>query len=126
MPKNKKEEPTEEGKASRGRGRPRKSQSPSKKDEAKAKSKGKGSPAKGKGKGKDKGKDSKEEEKKTKKDPAAPKKGLSNYMFYGNEVRPKLMKDHPDWKVGDIGKHDLLLSHCFMLEVDFEPDSNMT
>lgn len=99
-----KAEPEEEKKV---RGRPKGDKASPKQPNAKAKVEDK---AKGKAKkSKDKGKlpqDAKEEKdsKKKKKDPAAPKKALSNYMIFGNEVRPKMMKDHPEWKVGDFGK----------------------
>lgn len=96
-----KAEPEEEKKV---RGRPKGEKASPRQSKAKAKVDDK---AKGKAKkSKDKGKDAKEEKdsKKKKKDPAAPKKALSNYMIFGNEVRPKMMKDHPDWKVGDFGK----------------------
>lgn len=48
----------------------------------------------------------KEEEKKEKKvkDKAAPKKAMTSFMAFGAIHRPQIMKDHPDWKIGDIGK----------------------
>jgi hypothetical protein len=86
--------------------RAKSSSSPEAKGKSKADDKVKGK-AKA-GKNKDEGKDMKVEEeakkkKKVKKDPACPKRGLSGYMFFGNEIRPKMMIDHPEWKVGDFG-----------------------
>merc|ERR1712226_1357278 len=41
---------------------------------------------------------------KAKKDPNAPKRGLSAFMFFGKEERPKVMKDHPNFTVPEVGK----------------------
>jgi len=36
--------------------------------------------------------------------PNAPKGALGSYFIFMGGERPQLMKDHPDWKIGDIGK----------------------
>lgn len=41
---------------------------------------------------------------KRKKDPNAPKRGLSAYMFFANEQREKVREEHPGIKFGDVGK----------------------
>lgn len=41
---------------------------------------------------------------KKKKDPNAPKRGLSAYMFFANEQRDKVREDNPGIKFGDVGK----------------------
>ncbi|KAI4745339.1 hypothetical protein E4T44_15108, partial [Aureobasidium sp. EXF-8845] len=41
---------------------------------------------------------------KKKKDPNAPKRGLSAYMFFANETREKVREDNPGIKFGDVGK----------------------
>ncbi|THY89808.1 hypothetical protein D6C93_06772 [Aureobasidium pullulans] len=41
---------------------------------------------------------------KKKKDPNAPKRGLSAYMFFANEQREKVREDNPGIKFGDVGK----------------------
>ncbi|KAF2500020.1 hypothetical protein BU16DRAFT_522875 [Lophium mytilinum] len=42
--------------------------------------------------------------KKAKKDPNAPKRGLSAYMFFANEQRDKVREDNPGIKFGEVGK----------------------
>ncbi|KAK3059804.1 Non-histone chromosomal protein 6 [Coniosporium uncinatum] len=44
--------------------------------------------------------------KKTKKgkDPNAPKRGLSAYMFFANDQRDKVREDNPGIKFGEVGK----------------------
>ncbi|KZM18271.1 DNA binding, bending [Ascochyta rabiei] len=42
--------------------------------------------------------------KKKKKDPNAPKRGLSAYMFFANEQRDKVREDNPGIKFGEVGK----------------------
>merc|ERR1712173_490594 len=37
-------------------------------------------------------------------DPNAPKRALSSYMCYANDVRPSLFKKNPDSSIGEIGK----------------------
>lgn len=44
------------------------------------------------------------EKKKVKKDPNAPKKGLSGYMFFVKEMRTKVAAENPDMSFGDLGK----------------------
>jgi hypothetical protein len=41
---------------------------------------------------------------KKKKDPNAPKRGLSAYMFFANEQRDKVREDNPGIKFGEVGK----------------------
>ncbi|EIW68534.1 hypothetical protein TREMEDRAFT_32029 [Tremella mesenterica DSM 1558] len=41
---------------------------------------------------------------KEKKDPNAPKRGLSAYMFFVQDYRPKIKNDHPDVSFGETGK----------------------
>ncbi|KAF1982293.1 Non-histone chromosomal protein 6 [Aulographum hederae CBS 113979] len=41
---------------------------------------------------------------KKKKDPNAPKRGLSAYMFFANDQRDKVREDHPGIKFGEVGK----------------------
>ncbi|KAF1813016.1 nucleosome binding protein [Eremomyces bilateralis CBS 781.70] len=41
---------------------------------------------------------------KRKKDPNAPKRGLSAYMFFANDNRDKVREDNPGIKFGDVGK----------------------
>lgn len=43
-------------------------------------------------------------EKKAKKDPNQPKKPCGAYIFFCNDKRPAVKKDHPDWGVAQIGK----------------------
>jgi len=50
-----------------------------------------------KGKGKAKGE-------KRKKDPNAPKRGLSAYMFFANDKRDKVREENPGIKFGEVGK----------------------
>jgi len=50
-----------------------------------------------------KGKATKASEKK-KKDPNAPKRGLSAYMFFANEQRDKVREENPGIKFGEVGK----------------------
>jgi len=52
-----------------------------------------------------KGKVEKKEKKvKAKKDPNAPKRGLSAFMFFAKEERPKVLKDNPSFGVPEVGK----------------------
>jgi len=51
--------------------------------------------AKGKAKGKTE---------KRKKDPNAPKRGLSAYMFFANDNRDKVREENPGIKFGEVGK----------------------
>lgn len=46
----------------------------------------------------------KETKVKRKKDPNAPKRGLSAYMFFANDQREKVREDNPGIKFGDVGK----------------------
>jgi len=46
----------------------------------------------------------KETKVKRKKDPNAPKRGLSAYMFFANENRDKVHKENPGIKFGEVGK----------------------
>jgi len=46
----------------------------------------------------------KETKVKRKKDPNAPKRGLSAYMFFANDNREKVREDNPGIKFGDVGK----------------------
>jgi len=46
----------------------------------------------------------KETKVKRKKDPNAPKRGLSAYMFFANENRDKVREDNPGIKFGEVGK----------------------
>lgn len=39
---------------------------------------------------------------KKKKDPNAPKRGLSSFMFFSNELRPKLKEEQPDLSFGEL------------------------
>ena len=39
-----------------------------------------------------------------KKDPNAPKRPLTAYFIFTNDIRPELKEENPDWKVGDIAK----------------------
>lgn len=41
---------------------------------------------------------------KKKKDPNAPKRGLSAYMFFANEQRDKVREENPGIKFGEVGK----------------------
>lgn len=41
---------------------------------------------------------------KKKKDPNAPKRGLSAYMFFANEQREKVREENPGIKFGEVGK----------------------
>ncbi|OAL49406.1 non-histone chromosomal protein 6 [Pyrenochaeta sp. DS3sAY3a] len=50
------------------------------------------------------GKGKKEAVGKKKKDPNAPKRGLSAYMFFANEQRDKVREDNPGIKFGEVGK----------------------
>ncbi|KAF2712487.1 hypothetical protein K504DRAFT_372137 [Pleomassaria siparia CBS 279.74] len=51
-----------------------------------------------------KGKAAKETAGKKKKDPNAPKRGLSAYMFFANDQRDKVREDNPGIKFGEVGK----------------------
>ena len=67
-----------------------------------------------KGKGKAKGK--------KKKDPNAPKRGQSNFMFNSNEVQAKVKEENPDatfgqivsWRKISLAWYDLLTNCCFV------------
>lgn len=48
--------------------------------------------------------DGKTKKKKAVKDPDAPKRCTSSYMFFAQEMRPSVVKDHPDAKVTEISK----------------------
>ena len=39
-----------------------------------------------------------------KKDPNAPKRGMSAFMFYSCDRRPQLKTQNPDWGFGEFGK----------------------
>ena len=39
-----------------------------------------------------------------KKDPNAPKRGMSAFMFYSVDRRPQLKTQNPDWGFGEFGK----------------------
>lgn len=41
---------------------------------------------------------------KKKKDPNAPKRGLSAYMFFANDNRDKVREENPGIKFGEVGK----------------------
>lgn len=41
---------------------------------------------------------------KKKKDPNEPKRGMSSFMYFSNEVRPKIKKEHPEMSFGELGK----------------------
>uniref|UniRef100_A0A0D6R3Y0 HMG box domain-containing protein n=1 Tax=Araucaria cunninghamii TaxID=56994 RepID=A0A0D6R3Y0_ARACU len=43
-------------------------------------------------------------EKKKQKDPNAPKRGLSAYMFYANENRERVRTENPNITFGQVGK----------------------
>ncbi|KAJ4350739.1 Non-histone chromosomal protein 6 [Ascochyta clinopodiicola] len=51
-----------------------------------------------------KGRATKADSGKKKKDPNAPKRGLSAYMFFANEQRDKVREDNPGIKFGEVGK----------------------
>ena len=40
----------------------------------------------------------------TKKDPNAPKRSLTAFMFYSSKRRPELKEENPDWGFGQFGK----------------------
>jgi len=46
----------------------------------------------------------KETKVKRKKDPNAPKRGLSAYMFFANAQRDKVREENPGIKFGEVGK----------------------
>jgi len=46
----------------------------------------------------------KETKVKRKKDPNAPKRGLSAYMFFANDNRDKVREENPGIKFGEVGK----------------------
>jgi hypothetical protein len=54
--------------------------------------------------------------KKAKKDPNAPKRGKSSFMFYSNEIRATIKEENPDLSFGDLGK--LIGSKFKALEAD--------
>ncbi|KAI9492702.1 HMG box protein [Zychaea mexicana] len=45
-----------------------------------------------------------EKKKRSKKDPNAPKRGLSAYMFFSQENRTQIQQENPDAAFGQIGK----------------------
>ncbi|CAO3618489.1 unnamed protein product [Cunninghamella blakesleeana] len=49
-------------------------------------------------------KDNKKEKKRGKKDPSAPKRGLSAYMFFSQQNRNKVKEENPDATFGQLGK----------------------
>jgi len=49
-------------------------------------------------------KKSKERVTKTRKDPNAPKRGLSAYMFFANEQRENVREENPGISFGQVGK----------------------
>ncbi|KAJ4295788.1 Non-histone chromosomal protein 6 [Collariella sp. IMI 366227] len=51
-----------------------------------------------------KGKSGKPEKRRTKKDPNAPKRGLSAYMFFANEQRENVREENPGVSFGQVGK----------------------
>ncbi|KAI2463283.1 Non-histone chromosomal protein 6 [Annulohypoxylon bovei var. microspora] len=50
------------------------------------------------------GKTGKVEKRKSKKDPNAPKRGLSAYMFFANEQRENVRDENPGISFGQVGK----------------------
>ncbi len=42
--------------------------------------------------------------KRAKKDPNAPKKGLSSYMFFSKAMRPKVLEEHPGIAFTEVAK----------------------
>ncbi|KAK4207323.1 High mobility group box domain containing protein [Rhypophila sp. PSN 637] len=46
----------------------------------------------------------KEKTRRTKKDPNAPKRGLSAYMFFANEQRENVREENPGVSFGEVGK----------------------
>ncbi|PSR77666.1 Non-histone chromosomal protein 6 [Coniella lustricola] len=44
------------------------------------------------------------EKRKGKKDPNAPKRGLSAYMFFANEQRENVREENPGIKFGEVGR----------------------
>jgi hypothetical protein len=50
------------------------------------------------------GKGGKVEKRKSKKDPNAPKRGLSAYMFFANEQRENVRAENKDISFGQVGK----------------------
>merc|ERR1711973_617593 len=79
---------------------PAKKVAPAKKA-AKSPAKAKASPLKKVAKGKV---EKKEKKAKAKKDPNAPKRALSAFMFFAKEERPKVLKDNPSFSVPEVGK----------------------
>ncbi|KAL2168444.1 hypothetical protein VTG60DRAFT_7246 [Thermothelomyces hinnuleus] len=51
-----------------------------------------------------KGRSGKAEKKRSKKDPNAPKRGLSAYMFFANEQRENVREENPGVSFGQVGK----------------------
>ncbi|KAK4459340.1 Non-histone chromosomal protein 6 [Cladorrhinum samala] len=51
-----------------------------------------------------KSKAGKVEKRRTKKDPNAPKRGLSAYMFFANEQRENVREENPGVSFGQVGK----------------------
>ncbi|GAB1311188.1 Non-histone chromosomal protein 6 [Madurella fahalii] len=51
-----------------------------------------------------KGKSGKVEKRRSKKDPNAPKRGLSAYMFFANEQRENVREENPGVSFGQVGK----------------------
>ena len=41
---------------------------------------------------------------KAKKDPNAPKKAMSAFMYFSNKMRPKIKAENPAFSFGDLGK----------------------
>ena len=72
---------------------------PIKKKAKTAKAKAKAAPAKGKKAAAPK------KEGKAKKDPNAPKRGLSAFMFFSNDNREKIKKENPGCSFGEVGKY---------------------
>lgn len=46
----------------------------------------------------------KPKKKRAKKDPNAPKRGLTSFFLFSSEMRPKIKEQYPDMAFGDIGK----------------------
>jgi len=42
---------------------------------------------------------------KRKKDANAPKRSKSSFMFFAEERRPQMVKEHPEWSFGEYGKN---------------------
>ena len=48
--------------------------------------------------------DDQPQRKKKKKDPNAPKRASSAYLFFSNDVRPEVRREHPDLSMGELSK----------------------